>query len=63
MQHWIIDVIRSVDAFVHLMNGTATAYYGNLSNPLQAAKTAVYVTLTLVADSFVVSADSSTVWT
>ena len=58
MQHLIIDIVRAADAFVHLEAGSALEYYLNLSNPLQAAKTAVYVTLTLVGDGFVVSTEA-----
>jgi len=52
--HWILDVIRAVDAFVNLANGGADGYYGDLSNPLQAAKTALYVFLTVVGDGFAI---------
>jgi len=52
--HWILDVIRGVQAFVELERGGALQYFLDLSNPLQAAKTAVYVTLTLVGDGFLI---------
>lgn len=52
--HFVLDVLRATQAFVDLQDGTAQAYYLDLSNPLQAAKTAVYVTLTLVGDAFVI---------
>ncbi|KAF7353826.1 hypothetical protein MVEN_01068200 [Mycena venus] len=51
--HWIIDVVRAMDAFLNSPLG-ALAYYADVSNPLQAAKTAVYVTLTLSGDFFVI---------
>ncbi|KAJ6588253.1 hypothetical protein B0H19DRAFT_1098526 [Mycena capillaripes] len=51
--HWIIDIVRAVDAFIDSPAG-ALAYYADVSNPLQAAKTAVYVTLTLTGDFFVI---------
>jgi len=51
--HWIIDIVRAVDAFLDSPLG-ALAYYADVSNPLQAAKTAVYVTLTLTGDFFVI---------
>lgn len=57
--HLILDVIRAKAAFVDapaLPDGTpgSLIYYLDLSNPLQAAKTAVYVTLTLVGDGFMI---------
>ncbi|KAK7050235.1 hypothetical protein R3P38DRAFT_3306447 [Favolaschia claudopus] len=51
--HWIIDIVRATDAFLNSPLG-ALAYYADVSNPLQAAKTAVYVTLTLAGDFFVI---------
>ncbi|KAK1233226.1 hypothetical protein PQX77_003623 [Marasmius sp. AFHP31] len=54
--HWILDVIRAKAAFIDtqpLPDGTL-GYYLDLSNPLQAAKTAVYVTLTLVGNGFMI---------
>lgn len=54
VQHLILDIIRAIDAFVDGPPGGALDYYNNLSNPLQAAKTAIYVLLTLVGDGFVV---------
>jgi hypothetical protein len=42
--------------------GSAEEYYLNLANPLQAAKTAVYVTLTLVGDSFAVCPSQHCCW-
>ncbi|KAK0432119.1 hypothetical protein ARMSODRAFT_1083112 [Armillaria solidipes] len=53
--HWIINVCRATIAFVERqgeVNG-ALAYYADLTVDLYAAKTAVYVALTLVGDSFV----------
>ncbi|KAJ7756526.1 hypothetical protein B0H14DRAFT_2977575 [Mycena olivaceomarginata] len=52
--HLIIDILRANQAFVAMDGGSAEEYYLNLANPLQAAKTAVYVTLTLVGDSFAI---------
>ncbi|KAJ7693394.1 hypothetical protein B0H17DRAFT_933106, partial [Mycena rosella] len=52
--HLVLDILRETQAFVELKDGSAQAYYSNLSNPLQPAKTAVYVTLTLIGDSFVI---------
>ncbi|KAJ7242076.1 hypothetical protein C8J57DRAFT_71863 [Mycena rebaudengoi] len=51
--HWIIDVVRAVSAFLDSPSG-ALAYYADISNPLQGAKTAIYVTLTLTCDFFVI---------
>lgn len=55
----ILDILRATQAFVYAQDGGALDYYLNLSNPLQAAKTAVYVTITLVGDGFVVRPMSS----
>ncbi|KAK0503646.1 hypothetical protein EDD18DRAFT_1098994 [Armillaria luteobubalina] len=52
--HLILDIIRAIEAFVELQSGGALQYYSDLSNPLQAAKTAIYVILTLVGDGFVI---------
>ncbi|KAK0437129.1 uncharacterized protein EV420DRAFT_203608 [Desarmillaria tabescens] len=52
--HLILDIVRAIEAFVELERGGAQQYYLDLSNPLQAAKTAIYVTLTLVGDGFVI---------
>ncbi|KAJ8089410.1 hypothetical protein PM082_014658 [Marasmius tenuissimus] len=55
--HLILDVIRAKAAFVNVGEAgpnIALEYYGNLADPLQAAKTAVYVTLTLVGDGFMI---------
>uniref|UniRef100_A0A8H8CG87 Uncharacterized protein n=1 Tax=Psilocybe cubensis TaxID=181762 RepID=A0A8H8CG87_PSICU len=50
-----MDIVRAVNAFVDSPQpGGALEYYGNLSDPLQAAKTAVFVLLTLVGDAFVI---------
>ncbi|PPQ88590.1 hypothetical protein CVT25_009970 [Psilocybe cyanescens] len=53
--HLVLDVVRAVNAFVdNPLPGGALEYYGNLSDPLQAAKTAIFVLLTLVGDAFVI---------
>ncbi|KAF4565428.1 hypothetical protein EYR36_001999 [Pleurotus pulmonarius] len=52
--HLVLDILRATEAFVRQKDGGPLLYYLNLSNPLQAAKTAVYVTLTLVGDGFVI---------
>ncbi|KAK0487102.1 hypothetical protein IW261DRAFT_590724 [Armillaria novae-zelandiae] len=52
--HLILDITRAIEAFVELESGGALQYYSDLSNPLQAAKTAIYVILTLVGDGFVI---------
>ncbi|KAJ7608046.1 hypothetical protein DFH06DRAFT_211118 [Mycena polygramma] len=49
--HWIIDVIRAVDAFLDTPAGPLS-YYADIANPLQLAKTAVYTCLTLTGDFF-----------
>ncbi|KAG7097957.1 hypothetical protein E1B28_005268 [Marasmius oreades] len=57
--HLILDVIRAKAAFIDargLPDGTpgSLVYYLDLSNPLQAAKTAIYVAITLVGDGFMI---------
>ncbi|KAJ7281456.1 hypothetical protein C8J57DRAFT_1500155 [Mycena rebaudengoi] len=52
--HLVIDILRANQAFISMQDGSANNYYLNLSHPLQVAKTAVYVTLTLVGDSFAI---------
>ncbi|KAJ7259399.1 hypothetical protein C8J57DRAFT_1340351 [Mycena rebaudengoi] len=49
MAHWIIDICRAVTAFVDTPAG-ALVYYEDVSNPLETAKTAIYVTITLTGD-------------
>ncbi|KAJ7662739.1 hypothetical protein DFH06DRAFT_1396897 [Mycena polygramma] len=51
--HWIIDIIRAVQGFIDAPEG-AIAYYELVSNPLEAAKDGVYITVTLVADHFMI---------
>ncbi|KAJ7362897.1 hypothetical protein DFH08DRAFT_841633, partial [Mycena albidolilacea] len=53
LTHWIIDIARAVSAFIDTPAG-ALAYYEDLGNPLEAAKDAVYVTLTLTGDLFMI---------
>jgi hypothetical protein len=57
IQHWIIDIVRASQAFIDSPEG-AIAYYDLVSNPLEAAKDGVYITVTLVADHFMVSSTS-----
>ncbi|KAF8496993.1 hypothetical protein JB92DRAFT_2987991 [Gautieria morchelliformis] len=54
--HIILDFIRILEAFIFLRDsipGGPIGYYGNVSNPLHIAKTAVYTTQTLIGDSLV----------
>ncbi|KAJ7617053.1 hypothetical protein FB45DRAFT_933337 [Roridomyces roridus] len=51
--HWIIDITRAYQGFIEAPEG-AIAYYGLVSNPLEAAKDGVYITVTLVADHFMI---------
>ncbi|KAJ6472843.1 hypothetical protein C8R47DRAFT_1324521 [Mycena vitilis] len=51
--HWILDIIRAMQAFLDTPEG-ALAYYANIANPLQLAKTAIYTCLTLTGDFFLV---------
>ncbi|KAJ7096115.1 hypothetical protein C8R44DRAFT_379199 [Mycena epipterygia] len=53
MTHWIIDITRAVNAFIDTPEG-ALAYYEDVSNPLETAKTAVYVTVTMTGDFFLI---------
>ncbi|KAJ7673978.1 hypothetical protein DFH06DRAFT_1445528 [Mycena polygramma] len=53
MAHWIIDIARAMAAFLDTPAG-AIAYYGDVSNPLEIAKTAVYVCITLTGDFFMI---------
>lgn len=52
--HWIVNVVRGGKAFVELQGVPygASAYYADLSQSLYAAKTAIYVMLTFVGDTF-----------
>ncbi|KAK7036834.1 hypothetical protein R3P38DRAFT_2615855 [Favolaschia claudopus] len=51
--HWIIDIVRASQGFIDAPEG-AIAYYELVSNPLEAAKDGVYITVTLVADHFMI---------
>ncbi|KAF8142272.1 hypothetical protein K438DRAFT_1878444 [Mycena galopus ATCC 62051] len=51
--HWIIDIIRASQAFIDSPEG-AIAYYDLVSNQLESAKDGVYITVTLVADHFMI---------
>ncbi|KAJ7078233.1 hypothetical protein C8R43DRAFT_1245304 [Mycena crocata] len=51
--HWIIDITRAVAAFIDTPTG-ALSYYEDVGNPLEAAKTAVYVTVTMTGDLFMI---------
>ncbi|KAJ7611914.1 hypothetical protein DFH06DRAFT_154624 [Mycena polygramma] len=51
--HWVIDIVRATEAFLDTPEG-ALAYYANIANPLQLAKTAVYTCLTLTGDFFLI---------
>ncbi|KAI0632632.1 hypothetical protein C8Q77DRAFT_1118742 [Trametes polyzona] len=53
--HLAIDVVRAIEGFV-VWGGTpggTNAFYGKISDPTEVAKNAVYVTMTLVGDTFV----------
>jgi hypothetical protein len=55
-QHMILDIIRGVQAFVDLTAGPdPQLYFLDLSNPLYATKTVLFITLTVIGDAFVVS--------
>ncbi|KAJ7870765.1 hypothetical protein B0H14DRAFT_2725310 [Mycena olivaceomarginata] len=61
LTHWIIDIARAVSAFIDTPAG-ALAYYEDVGNPLEAAKDAVYVTLTMTGDLFMVSSADDMDW-
>lgn len=55
-KHMLIDFVRAIDAFTHFMsvpNGAAQ-FYEAINTPLSLAKTATYVTVTLVLDALIV---------
>ncbi|KAF7297334.1 hypothetical protein MIND_00966700 [Mycena indigotica] len=51
--HWGIDIARVIVAFFMYREGPI-AYYEDVSSPLEAAKTAVYISLTLTGDFFLI---------
>ena len=55
LQHLALDVDRAIQAFV--VNGGAPGgtemFYQTLSNPTEVAKNVIYITMTLVGDTFV----------
>ncbi|KAJ6458180.1 hypothetical protein C8R45DRAFT_1110095 [Mycena sanguinolenta] len=51
--HWIMDIVRASQAFIDSAGG-AIAYYSLISNPLESGKTGIYITVTLVADHFMI---------
>ncbi|TRM59005.1 hypothetical protein BD626DRAFT_573030 [Schizophyllum amplum] len=55
LAHWVVNVCRGAIAFVESQATPmgALSYYADLAVPLYAAKTAIYVMLTFVGDSFV----------
>ncbi|KAJ7853343.1 hypothetical protein B0H14DRAFT_2758648 [Mycena olivaceomarginata] len=53
LAHWIIDITRAVSAFLDTPAG-ALSYYEDVGNPLEAAKTAVYTTVTMTGDFFMI---------
>jgi len=53
--HLIIDFVRIMQAFVlGISTTTANDYYKKVSNPLHVAKTAIYVTQTLLGDGVII---------
>ncbi|KAG2138384.1 hypothetical protein DEU56DRAFT_755936 [Suillus clintonianus] len=53
--HLIVDFVRVLEAFVFKMDMiSANSYYSNLASPLEYAKTALYVTQTVLADCVLV---------
>ncbi|KAI0351179.1 hypothetical protein OH77DRAFT_1411426 [Trametes cingulata] len=53
--HLAIDVVRAVEGFVVWADkpGGTNAFYARISDPTEVAKNVLYITMTLVADSFV----------
>ncbi|EKM58136.1 uncharacterized protein PHACADRAFT_59722, partial [Phanerochaete carnosa HHB-10118-sp] len=54
--HMLIDFVRAIDAFTYSMSvpNSATQFYEAINTPLSLAKTATYVTVTLVLDALIV---------
>ncbi|KAF8889042.1 hypothetical protein BD779DRAFT_1672005 [Infundibulicybe gibba] len=48
--HWIIQILRLLDAFIYGVDGEPDKYYGYGANPKNVAKTALYVAQTVVGD-------------
>ncbi|KAF8889072.1 hypothetical protein BD779DRAFT_417417 [Infundibulicybe gibba] len=48
--HWIIQILRSADAFIANTSGGPDAYYDDIANPKDVAKTVLYIAQTLVGD-------------
>ncbi|KAJ7052954.1 hypothetical protein C8F01DRAFT_1032778 [Mycena amicta] len=53
LAHWIIDIVRAFQGFLDTPAG-ALAYYADVADPLETAKTAVYVTVTQTGDFFMI---------
>ncbi|KAJ6458183.1 hypothetical protein C8R45DRAFT_1183614 [Mycena sanguinolenta] len=51
--HWVIDIVRASQAFIDSAGGPIV-YYSTISNSLESVKTGVYITVTLVADHFMI---------
>ncbi|KAJ6566094.1 hypothetical protein B0H19DRAFT_1373839 [Mycena capillaripes] len=51
--HWIINIVRARIAFIDRA-GNGIAYLANIANPLETAKTGVYVSITVCADLFMI---------
>ncbi|KAJ7245620.1 hypothetical protein B0H12DRAFT_781858 [Mycena haematopus] len=53
ISHWILDIIRVMQAFLDNPAG-AIVYYADVANPLEVAKTTVYVAITMTGDFFLI---------
>lgn len=58
-KHLIVDLIRDFAAFTGNMDvpGSPEAYYANVNTSLNIAKTASYVSVTLLTDALLVSSN------
>lgn len=49
-QHWILDISRAFEAFIHHKLGDPAVYYADLRQGLNVAKATCYILETIVAD-------------
>lgn len=49
-QHWVLDILRAFEAFIHHKLGDPAVYYADLSQGLNVAKATCYILETIVAD-------------
>lgn len=49
-QHWVLNISRAFEAFIHHKLGDPAVYYADLSQGLNVAKATCYILETIVAD-------------